>query len=83
VYILFSLKDKKFYVGYTTNLKLRYQQHQNGEVRSTFYRRPVKLIYYEAYSDEANAKRRELFYKSGRGRETLHKILRETLAKFI
>jgi len=34
--------------GYTKNLKLRIEQHNNGEVQSTKYRRPLELIYYEA-----------------------------------
>ena len=47
VYVLKSEKDKKLYTGYTKNLKLRFEQHQNGEVDSTKYRRPLKLIYFE------------------------------------
>ena len=79
VYILLSRKDNKFYVGYTADLKLRYKEHQDGGVKSTKFRRPLKLIYYEAYMNQANAQKREQFYKSGRGRETLQKILKETL----
>lgn len=79
VYILFSLKDKLFYVGFTGDLTQRYKEHQEGLAKSTKYRRPLKLIYYEAYISKVNAQRRELFYKSGRGRETLRKILKESL----
>jgi len=46
VYVLLSEKDKKQYVGYTKNLKLRFEQHVNGLVKSTKNRRPLKLIYY-------------------------------------
>ncbi len=45
-YILQSEKDKKFYTGYTKNLKLRFKQHCDGKVPSTKDRRPLKLIYY-------------------------------------
>jgi hypothetical protein len=48
VYVLTSEKDHKNYTGYTQNLKLRLEQHQKGEVESTKYRRPLKLIYFEA-----------------------------------
>ena len=82
VYVLYSLKDKKFYIGFTKNIKLRHKEHNDGKVRSTKYRRPFKLIYFETYISEANAKRREIFYKSGRGRETLYKILKEMLDNF-
>jgi len=48
VYILLSKKDKNRYVGYTNNLKLRFEQHQKGKVESTKNRCPFTLIYYEA-----------------------------------
>jgi len=48
VYVLRSKVDGKNYVGYTKNLKLRFEQHNKGLVRSTKNRKPLKLIYYEA-----------------------------------
>ncbi|MFH1522575.1 MAG: GIY-YIG nuclease family protein [Patescibacteria group bacterium] len=59
LYLLRSLKDKKFYIGYTSDLKIRYKQHNKGEVKSTKHRRPLALIYYEAYSSGRLAERRE------------------------
>jgi putative endonuclease len=43
-YVLFSLKDKKMYTGYTSDLDLRLVQHNKGNVVSTKDRRPLKLI---------------------------------------
>lgn len=34
VYVLKSIKDKQNYVGYTKNLKFRFEQHQKGLVSS-------------------------------------------------
>jgi putative endonuclease len=79
VYVLFSEKDRSFYIGYSSNLRLRYEQHCKGLVKSTKNRAPMRLIYYEAYISKLNAEQRELFYKSGRGREVLRKILKETI----
>ena len=48
--------DGSYYTGSTNNLKLRLEQHQNGEgANHTKKRLPVKLIYYEEYQrvDEA------------------------------
>jgi putative endonuclease len=59
VYILKSLKDKKLYIGSTNDLKIRIQDHNAGKVESTKYRRPLKLIYCEAYRTEAEARERE------------------------
>lgn len=79
VYTLLSLKDKKFYVGFTTNLKDRLSRHARGEVRSTFNRRPLKLIHYEYFINEEDAKAREVFLKSGFGRDNMRKALKRTL----
>jgi putative endonuclease len=82
VYILISLKDKKLYTGLSADLKKRLEFHNNGKSASTKGRLPLKLIYYEAYSDKKDAMRREKFLKSGRGREVIHKQLENTLKTF-
>lgn len=81
VYVLLSLKDHKFYVGYSENLKQRILQHSYGEVKSTQSRRPLKLIHYEYFIDKNDAKAREIFLKSGFGRGQLRKALKSTLLK--
>jgi len=63
VYILESKKDKKMYIGSTNDLKRRLQEHQNGKVQSTSYRRPLELVYFEAFRNEAQARRREMNLK--------------------
>ena len=51
-YVVQSEKDNGFYVGFTKNLKLKFEQHNKGLVESTKDRTPVKLIYYEACLDQ-------------------------------
>ena len=82
VYVLFSLKDKKFYTGFTADLKDRLLRHSRGEVKSTKNRRPLKLIYYEYFINKGDAEAREVFLKSGFGRDQLKKALRRTLVVF-
>ena len=48
-YVLQSEADGQFYTGYTQDLKLRFAQHNKGQVESTKRRLPLKLIYYEVY----------------------------------
>ena len=79
VYILFSEKDKQLYTGFTPNLKSRFKAHTNGYVKATKYRRPLKLIYYEAYDKELDARRREKYLKGGNGRGILKIQLKESL----
>lgn len=82
VYTLLSLKDHKLYTGFTTDLKDRLSRHARGEVRSTFNRRPLKLIHYEYFIDEDDAKAREVFLKSGFGRDNMKKALKRTLLEY-
>ncbi len=75
-YVLYSEKDQGLYIGYSANLKARFTQHTNGEVRSTGQRRPLLLAYYEAYVYRQDAETRERFLKSGSGRTYLKKQMR-------
>lgn len=59
VYILISIKDSRLYIGRTDHLRERILQHHAGQVTSTRNRRPLKLVYYEAYTDREDSKRRE------------------------
>jgi len=63
VYLLKSKKDDKLYIGYSNDLRKRLQEHNRGNVGSTKHRRPLKLVYYEAYGDEIDAKDREKSFK--------------------
>jgi putative endonuclease len=79
IYILFSLKDKGLYIGFTENLKRRLTEHSKSQVTSTKLRVPFKLIRYEYFINKTDAKAREEFLKSGHGRKQLKEILKRTL----
>jgi len=76
VYVLESLKDNKRYIGYTTNLKKRLEEHLTGKSFSTKSRLPMKLIYFEACTNQQDAERREEYFKTTRGRRSLAKRLK-------
>ncbi|MDO8512687.1 MAG: GIY-YIG nuclease family protein [bacterium] len=78
VYVL-RLNDGEFYVGRTSDLKRRIVEHKNGKVHSTKNRRPICLIYYEAYIERQDSVDRELFLKTGDGRRSLRKQIRSYL----
>ncbi len=79
VYVLKSQLDGKLYVGYTTSLEKRLQKHQYGEVLSTSPRRPLELIFYEGYKNMEDAKRREIYLKTSKGKSSLRMMLQESL----
>lgn len=82
VYILFSEKDRQLYTGFSPDLKGRIKKHNNGYVLATKNRRPLKLIYYEAYFREIDARRREKYLKGGKGKTELKIQLRTVLEDF-
>jgi len=63
VYILKSEKDLGYYIGCSSDVQFRFKQHDNGLVSSTKHRRPLELIYYEAYNIKELAVRREINLK--------------------
>lgn len=67
VYILQSLKDKKFYIGCTSDLNKRLEDHNNGKNKSTRHRKPFKIVYSEEFLDKYSAFKREYFLKSSKG----------------
>lgn len=81
VYILYSEKDGKLYIGSTSDLKKRIEKHKNSYVSATKNRRPLLLIYYESYLTQGDAKRREVFLKGGKGRIELKIQLENTFKK--
>lgn len=76
---MLSQKDKKFYIGFTVNITERTKRHHAGEVLSTKYRRPLDLIFYEAYLNKSDALRREKYFKTTKGKTTLRTMLSEYL----
>ena len=75
-YVLRSIKDMKFYTGFTKDLKLRFEQHNKGLVESSKDRRPLKLIYYEARLSQKDATKREKYLKSYHGKMFIRKRLK-------
>jgi putative endonuclease len=78
-YVLQSEIDDNFYVGFTKDLKLRFEQHGKGLVDSTKDRRPLRLIYYEACRKQEDALKRERYFKTYNGKRYLHKRLKSYL----
>jgi putative endonuclease len=83
VYIIQSEKTGKLYKGSSDDLKDRIPAHNAGKVFATKNGRPWKLIYYGAFVSKTDARREELFLKTGKGRERVKYLLKDTLAKDI
>jgi len=78
-YVLQSERDGKFYAGFTQDLKLRFEQHNKRLVESTKDRRSLQLIYYQACIDKDDARKRENYLKTYRGKMFLKSRLKSYL----
>jgi putative endonuclease len=81
-YIIQSLKNiNQIYSGSTNNLKIRMSQHNQGKVISTKPYLPWRLVYYEAFLSEKDARIREQkFKKHGKGNIELKKRIKHSLS---
>lgn len=68
IYILKSTKVNRYYIGCTSNIARRLNEHNSGKVSSTKAYSPWILIYTENFEDKSDAYKREKeikSYKSG------------------
>ena len=61
-YVLRSKKDNKWYTGFTSDLRKRLKEHNDGKVHSTKNRGPFELIYYEGCINKKDAQVREGYF---------------------
>ncbi len=78
-YILKSHKNGELYIGFSNNLRKRFKEHNNGKSTYTKGRGPFNLIYYEACLSKEDARSREIYLKSGRGRRYITSRLKRFL----
>jgi len=81
VYALYNKSKNFIYIGYSENLKPRVTSHNLGKNRSTKPYIPLEVIHYEAYRSKKDAKRREAYLKSNKGKTTLMTMLKEYFAE--
>ncbi|WP_438425829.1 GIY-YIG nuclease family protein [Aquimarina macrocephali] len=68
VYIIQSLKDDSFYIGYSANIEERINKHNSGNSRYTSKKIPWRLVYTEEFSSKSDAIKRERFLKKQKNR---------------
>ena len=78
-YVLWSTEDKKFYIGYTSDLSRRLAEHQNDRGYTTSRMTAPKLVFYECFLSKEDAVRREDYFKTTKGKKALRLITRESI----
>lgn len=80
-YILESIKNGELYIGFTSDLRKRLKEHNQGLNLSTKRYKPWIIIYYEACLDEGDAIRREGYMKTTQGTRLIKRRLKDYLYK--
>lgn len=75
VYVLRSRMTSRLYTGATSELQARLAQHNSDQSFATRHRGPWDLVHSEEFDRWAEAIRRERYFKTGKGRDELKKIL--------
>jgi len=81
VYILFSKKSNKYYVGSTTDINNRVRHHQGGYTPSTKRLGSVSLIFRQEYPTLNEARKVEKRLKKLKRRDYLEKIIKDGCIK--
>ncbi len=76
LYILFSEKNKKYYVGSCQNMEERITRHNSGRNKSTHSGMPWKIIYQEKFDTRSDAVARELSIKKKKSKIFIEKLIK-------
>ena len=70
VYVLYSEKHNKIYIGFTSNLEERFKSHNELAKKGWAVRfRPWIIVHTEFFENKSDAMKREKELKSSSGRE--------------
>jgi putative endonuclease len=76
VYILYSQKLNKYYIGSTTDIERRVEEHNRGKEKFTSTGLPWKLVYNEEYDNLTLARQRERFIKKMKSRIFIENMIK-------
>ena len=74
-YILYSAKLNKYYVGSTTDIDRRLQEHNRGKEKFTKAGLPWELVYKESFEDLKQARQKEAYIKKMKSRKYIQALI--------
>jgi putative endonuclease len=79
VYVLYSKKFEKIYVGYTSNFEERFKSHNELSTKGwTIKFRPWEVVHKEFFECKIDAMRREKQLKTASGREWIWRLIKSS-----
>ncbi|MFC2138683.1 GIY-YIG nuclease family protein [Bacteroidota bacterium] len=79
VYVIYSIKFDRIYVGMSENPERRLRDHNSLKVESTKAYTPWKIVMIEEVGDSTEARELEKYYKSAAGKRKIKLILQKSL----
>jgi putative endonuclease len=75
LYIIKSLRNKRYYVGSTNDVDRRLIEHNSGKSKYTRMTKPFELVYKEEYLTRSEAGRRELYIKKLKSKKYIEQLI--------
>ncbi len=75
VYLLQSINDLTYYIGFTKNIEARLKQHNSGKSKYTKGHKPYKLVSYIVVSTLKEAKAKEKYFKDLKDSQRVIKVM--------
>ena len=78
IYFVYAIQcdDDSVYIGQTSDLLRRWEEHCEGKARWTAAHKPVEVIYHEEFNTREEAEDREKWLKTGFGRKWIKRELK-------
>lgn len=77
VYALYSKEFDQIYIGMSINTERRLKEHNSGTNKSTKAYCPWEKLFEESYETRLEARNREKYYKTYRGRVKIREMIKE------
>ena len=77
LYIIYSEKLDRYYVGFTNNLQRRFSEHNRLKGKYTDTGIPWRLVYTELFTTKKEARDRELHIKSRKSKHFIIDLISE------
>ena len=75
MYILYSERLDKYYIGACSNLERRFYEHNIGHSKFSRTGKPWKVVYTEEFEDLSEAKKRESQLKRMKSRKYIESLI--------
>ena len=75
VYFLYSKKADRYYIGSTSDISRRIEEHSKGYCEATKFLRPIKLVFFQEYDSLSDARRIEYKLKNLKSRKIIETII--------